>query len=193
MEHIHTAVGMFNAAEVLHEYFRHYDIGTEDEKARRRSTLIPMVVLYIFGIEVGIKALIEKQGEKPAWIHDLRDLYDKLPKGIQAKIDNRVTESGVKLSTVVDLLTIHRKSFDQWRYVRDSNVGGLAVDPGALAATLRAIIDVHTAEYGTKTRREAPRLGKLEAVPPWVSDAAAQYMKGVGGTDQRDSLKPTDD
>ena len=61
MGHIETAVGMFNAGEVLREYFRHDDVGTADEKARRRSSIIPMMVVYIFGIEVGIKAFIEKR------------------------------------------------------------------------------------------------------------------------------------
>ena len=65
MRHIHTAVGMFNAGEVLGEYSRYQDIQTKDEKERRTSTVIPMVDAYILGIEVGIKALIEKQGQKP--------------------------------------------------------------------------------------------------------------------------------
>ena len=31
MEHTKTAVGMFDAGEVLGEYFGHLDVGTEDE------------------------------------------------------------------------------------------------------------------------------------------------------------------
>ena len=67
MGHIETAVGMFNAGEVLLEHFCQYDVGTADEKARRRSSIIPMMVVYIFGVEVGIKALIEKQGLTPPY------------------------------------------------------------------------------------------------------------------------------
>lgn len=72
MDYIKTAVGMFNAGEVLREYFSHLDVGTEDEKARKRSTIIPMVVTYMFGIEVGLKALIQGQGQKPPRIRDLK-------------------------------------------------------------------------------------------------------------------------
>ena len=57
MGHIETVVGMFNAGEVLREYSLNYRTGTADEKALRNSTVIPMVMAYIFGIEVGIKAL----------------------------------------------------------------------------------------------------------------------------------------
>ena len=56
---------MFNAGEVLGEYSRYQDIQTKDENERKTSTVIPMVDAYILGIEVGIKALIEKQGQKP--------------------------------------------------------------------------------------------------------------------------------
>ena len=65
MGHIQTAVGMFNAGEVLREYSLRYNIGTPDEKARRNSTVIPMVMAYIFGIEVGVKALIETPETRP--------------------------------------------------------------------------------------------------------------------------------
>ena len=105
MGHIETAVGMFNAGEVLREYFRHYDVGTADEKARRRSSIIPMMVVYIFGIEVGIKALIEKQGLKPPRIHDLRELYGKLPASIRCKIEDRTRTFAVGSSTVENLLS----------------------------------------------------------------------------------------
>ena len=62
MGHIETAVGMFNAGEVLRGYFQGYATGTESEKARRRSALIPMTVVYVLGIEVGIKAKDRKAG-----------------------------------------------------------------------------------------------------------------------------------
>ena len=178
MGHIETAVGMFNAGEVLREYFRHYDVGTEDEKARRRSALIPMMVVYIFGIEVGIKALIERQGLKPPHIHDLRELYGKLPASIRCKIEDRMRTFAVGSSTVENLLSYHRNSFEEWRYIGDFH-GAKVVQPDTIAATLRAIIEVHTTVYGAEASKTAMKTTGGVDVPPSIQDAASEYMKDV--------------
>ena len=142
MGHIETAVGMFNAGEVLREYSLNYRIGTADEKARRNSTVIPMVVVYIFGIEVGINALIEKQGQSPPWTHDLEELYGKLIDSVRARIEQKASTSGISAPVLEKLLAYHKNSFEEWRYRGDSG-GTLAVQPDTVAATLRAIIEVH--------------------------------------------------
>ena len=49
MDRIKTAVSMFNAGAVLCEEFDKLNKGTEDIKARRRSLIIPIVIVYIFG------------------------------------------------------------------------------------------------------------------------------------------------
>ena len=181
MGHIETAVGMFNAAEVLGEYFLHNDSGTEDEKARRRSTIIPIVVWYIFGIEVGMKALIEKQGKRPGKNHDLKELYDKVSCTIRQKISEKVAATDVNLSSVEDLLTKHRHSFQEWRYTGEFG-GILVVAPGALAATLKAIVEVHTEEYGIEMRQTTPD-SKGGGIPPSIQDAASEYANEVFQTD----------
>ena len=61
MGYIETAVGMYNAGELLYGYFKNTQ-ERGDDKERGISVFIPMVIVYIFGIEMGIKALIQKQG-----------------------------------------------------------------------------------------------------------------------------------
>jgi hypothetical protein len=188
MGHIETAVGMFNAGEVLLEYFRQYDVGTADEKARRRSSIIPMMVVYIFGIEVGLKALIEKQGLKPPRIHDLRKLYGKLPASIRCKIEDRTRTFAVGSSTVENLLSYHRNSFEEWRYVGDFD-GAKVVQPATIAATLRAIIEVHTELYGAEQSKPAvPSRGPVD-VPLSIQATASEYVKDVFKTDMLEGEK----
>ena len=174
MNHIKTAVGMFNAGEVLYEYFRHYDVGTADEKARRASALIPMMVVYVFGIEVGIKALIEKQGEKPPHTHDLRELYGKLTPVIRSRLKDKSEAYGIGSSRIEDLLSYHRNSFEEWRYMGDSD-GPLVVEPAAISATLRAIIVVHTEEYGSQIANTSAKPRAEMGVPPSIREAASNY------------------
>ena len=172
-----TAIGMFNAGDVLYEYFQHHDIGTVDEKARKRSTLIPLVVLYFFGIEVGMKALIEKQEQKPHCTHDLQGLYKNLTDVIRTRIDERLASRSTSLPKAEKLLAHHRDSFKNWRYMGDS--GGIqTVDPIAVAETLRAIIEVHTEAYGSGKQEEPDPKGE-GGVPSTIHSAARKYMKDV--------------
>ena len=189
MRHIQTAVGMFNAGEVLGEYFRYQGIATGDEKTRRRSTFIPIVVVYILGIEVGIKALIEKQGQKPPRIHDLKELYRNLPATIQKRVEDKVAAKGVKLPRVKALLTKHRNSLEEWRYIGDFGKT-LAINLGAVAATLKAIIDVHTEEDGAEAGQRAQVSRDRGGIPPEIQEAADDYRRNVFETDVTGAGKP---
>lgn len=192
MGHIETAVGMFNAGEVLREYFRHYDIGTEDEKARRRSVMMPMVVVYILGIEVGIKALIERQGQKPDRIHDLEKLYGQLLNRTQERIGEKVRAIGINLSSVENLLKEHRNSLQEWRYVRDFR-GNLVIHLDAIAATLKAIVDIHTEEYGAEREQKAQESKEQAGIPPLIQDAASKYVENVFTTNVTGAGKSPDE
>ena len=110
MGHIETAVGMFNAGEVLREYFRHHNVGTEDEKARRRSTILALVAVNILEIEVGLKALIEKQVQTPDRIHDLKEFYGQISSITQKRIASKIAEYGFDSVRVEGLLSSHRNS-----------------------------------------------------------------------------------
>ncbi len=179
MNHIKTAVGMFNGGEVLREYFGHLNVGTEDEKARRRSTIIPMVVTYMFGIEVGLKALIEGQGQKPPHIHDLKNLYRNVAATVRKRIEDKLVaytrESKVALA---GLLTHHRNSLQEWRYMGDFQ-GGKIVHPSMIGATLREIIEVHTEVYGVETDVAEDTSTDTADVPLSIQKATSEYMKDV--------------
>ena len=178
MGYIKTAVGMFNAGEVLREYFGHFDVGTEDEKARKRSTIIPMVVTYMFGIEVGLKALIEGQGQKPPHTHDLKNLYGNLAAIVRKRIaDKLVANTGESRIALEGLLSHHRNSLQEWRYMGDFQ-GAKVVHPSLTGATLRAIIEVHTGLYGVETDVTDGASTVTADVPLSIQNATSEYMKG---------------
>ncbi len=178
MGHIETAVGMFNAGEILREHFQGHAIGTEAERAIKRSVVIPMTIVYVLGIEVGIKALIEKQGQQPPHIHDLEILYSKLDSSIQTRIEGKLKSLGASLPSARRLLSYHRNSFEQWRYMGDFGNTNV-VDPSAIAATLWSIVEVHTETYGVETK-EAPDLSKEAVAPPSIQTASAEYLRRTG-------------
>ena len=172
MEHIHTAVGMFNGGEVLLAYFTgEANASTEPDKERRRSVVLPMAVVFFFGIEVAMKALIEKQGQNPPHTHDLASLYALLDSSTQTRIEAKLNPDGVEVEA---LLIHHRSSFEQWRYIVDSGKDALVINPGAIAATLQAIIEAHTDLYGAGTT-PAPAASGQGGVPPHVQRAAVEY------------------
>lgn len=184
MGHIETAVGMFNAGEILREHFQGHPVGTEAERANKRSVVIPMTVVYILGIEVGIKALIEKQGQQPPHIHELDTLYGKLDSSIETRIEHKLKSSGASVPSASRLLSYHRKSFEQWRYMGDFGDTNV-VDPYAIAATLRSIVEVHTEIYGAKTKEAPDR--REEGVSPSVQTAAAEYLSKTGQENSAES------
>ena len=193
MGHIETAVSMFNAGEVLHEYFRHHNEGSEDEKAQRGSTIIPLVVVHILGIEVGLKALIERQGQTPDRVHDLKDLYGQISSKIREQIGNKIAAYGVDAVAIEGLLTTHRDSLQEWRYMGDYGAT-VVVDLKAISATHKAIIEVHTKVYGAAIgRKERPASKGQVGVPKAIQDAATQYMKDVSSTDAEDSETHSDE
>ena len=60
-----TAVGMYHAKDVLTKETEMMDKGTEEEKARKRSLILPAIITQVFGIEAALKALIWRQGATP--------------------------------------------------------------------------------------------------------------------------------
>ena len=81
-----TAVSMYHAKDVLTKETETMDKGTEEEKARRRSLILPTVITQVFGIEAALKALIWRQGKTPPKSHDLLKLYKMLVPETQRRI-----------------------------------------------------------------------------------------------------------
>ncbi len=179
MDHIKTAVGMFNGGEVLFQYFSLHDQGTEEEKARRRSAIIPLVMVYIFGIEVGLKAIIQGLNHKTERTHNLLTLYEKLPTQIRERINCKAAAAGGNNLDVKGLLKTHKNSFQEWRYMGDHSKV-LSVYPSALRAILQAIINTHE-EYFAATNKENIRTANPPRgrAPQSVVEAASRYTRDV--------------
>ncbi|MCY4107728.1 MAG: hypothetical protein OXG11_01720 [Chloroflexi bacterium] len=171
---------MYNAGNVLRHEFHKHDVGTEDEKARRRSLIIPVVIAYIFGIEVALKALIEEQGHKPAWIHDLLELYEKLSPETKATINAKASAIGIKVRDVRNVIQEHRNSLQEWRY-REGTDGPLVVHLDTIGAILRATIETYTDWYGTVSEGAGHKSRGKTGVPPDIQTKASEYAKNVLG------------
>ena len=182
MDHIHTAVSMFHGATIMHQEFDRHPEGSENERARRRSLVIPLVVAYVFGIEVGIKALIRGQGGNPRRDHDLAKLFEDLEPEIQRQINERVTGMVPRVTDVRSLLEEHRRHFETWRYLVD-HPGPQLVHLGPIRVVLQTVIDVHTEKYGNQvgrlTRESASETPS--SMPKSIRDKALQYRKNVYG------------
>ena len=85
-----TAVSMYHAKDVLTKETEMMDKGTEEEKARKRSLILPAIITQVFGIEAALKALIWRQGATPPKHHDLLKLY----KMLAPKTQRRISEKG---------------------------------------------------------------------------------------------------
>ncbi len=96
-----------------------------------------------------------------------------------------MTSLGAAFPRAESLLSYHRNSFEEWRYMGDFGNANV-VDPPAIAATLRFIIEVHTEAYGMETSKTAPNSRKDGGVPTSIQRAAAEYVKmtSVAGAEE---------
>ena len=86
---------------------------------------------------------------------------------------------GAGLPRADSLLSYHGKSFEEWRYMGDFG-NAKVVDPSAIAATLRSIIEVHTEAYGMEDSKPVLHSSKEGAVPTSIQRAATEYVKKTG-------------
>ena len=178
MDRIKTAVSMFNAGAVLCEEFDKLNKGTEDIKARRRSLIIPIVIVYIFGIEMALKAMIKREGEDPGKIHDLLKLYKKLLPKTQKNINEKVSKIGINASDVQNVMEEYQNSLQEWRYMEDFDDSPL-VDLRALQVTLCTIINIHTDRYGAEMKEEKQVSQNQTGVPPNIQGIMSEYQKNM--------------
>ena len=182
MGHIQTAVGMYHASELIYEFFSGHGVGPEQERARRRSTLMPLVVTSILGIEVALKALISEQGDTPARTHNLPKLYKGTSVEIRKRIEAKARAGGLNAKSVQALLRTHRNSLQEWRY-RDEDDRVLVVSPGDVLLALRSIIEVHQESYGQRVSQSQQPPRSQGEVPSSVLRASSEYARNVLGND----------
>ena len=181
MKRIHTAVGMLNAGVTLYQEFARRSEGSEKEKAISSSLFIPTVVTLAFGVEVGLKAVIEAQGDAPPHHHDLLKLYRKILPETQDFIDRFVSDRVPELSDVQTLLGAHRKSFETWRYLEDSS-GPLVIPLETMAMTLEAIVLAHNTKYGIEVAEDRQDPQAVGDSAEELQDFVFEYIGKVFGS-----------
>ena len=170
-----TAVSMYHAKDVLTKETETMDQGTEEEKARRISLILPIVITQVFGIEAALKALIWRQGATPPQRHDLLKLYEMLSPEPQRRIRERGESRKFRVKVI---LMEHRHSFQEWRY-RDSG-GFLPVDTEAIEVAFRAVIDTYQEIYGVGDNQDTePSPGESKKPSPRMRTRALEYYARV--------------
>ena len=163
---ITTAVAMYHAGTTLGEEFEKKTKGPEEDRARRRSLLIPMVVLQVFGIEIALKALIMRQGETPPRSHNLLELYETLAYETQKSIREKGAAMNIRVQGV---MVEHRNSLQEWRYREDGKA--LIVDPGAIGGTLHAVLQTYEEKYKARDGREERKQVSTKPDPRMLAKA----------------------
>ena len=181
MRRIYTAVGMLNAGVFLYEQFNGHIGAPKEEKGIRSSLFIPTAVTFAFGIEVGLKAIIEAQGDAPPYHHDLLKLYRKILPDTQDSIERFASERVPELTDVQTLLKEHRKSFETWRYLEDTT-GILAIPLTAMGVILEAIVFAHKAKYGINVAENGQNAQAVAGPSEEVDNFAFEYARRVFGS-----------
>ena len=135
----------------------HLDLQFKDPVAVTEEQLfgfaISMIVLRVFAVELGLKALIWRVvGEEPEYTHRLMRLFERLPEDSRARLDQRFQSIrmanpnyGGETDSLADVLTAHHNAFVEWRYP-DFRGGHLNSKPNALNSVLEAIWE----EFGSR-------------------------------------------
>ena len=146
-------IGMIESLNVLGEDMN--SIARVRGKEAAYTRVYSFTFLSVFAVELGLKALRERQGMDPMYTHDLWKLYKTLPEeptrrslgvtysGLFAPEGDRITVR--KVSTLEGYVRIHRESFERWRYLelRDNDMSYPRAHQIAVAALLRELdVDV---------------------------------------------------
>ena len=168
LPHIHMAVGMLMAGDALHH--RVQDPWTVPDM--KTGLIVPQSLIYVFGIEVGIKAILQGLGISFKKTHDLPKLWDDyLPEHMQDAVNKRVADlcaayPNLNKPSVRGLLQWHRDSFVNWRYglpttyADDTDTEREVVfwaEPGSLAVVLRSLVDTYAQFCSNTAVGEAPQ------------------------------------
>ena len=155
MKIIGSAVCVFNAVKVLKETFeKHSTHEAEHDNADKLSLITSIGILGFLGIEIGLKALIESQGQKPCQIHDLKKLDEDLSSGTKTRLNEKLI-AHVRSRDLPDefkdwdrFIDYNRNGFVFWRYSwEDKPDQPRLIDPDMILAVLWVIIDTHAELY----------------------------------------------
>lgn len=185
MDFISNARCILNGVKVLQENFdKHSILESEHEKSEKLSLILPMLILGFFGIEVALKALIERQGKKPRNIHDLKELYAKLSCNTKIRIkenfNKHVRFDDDRQDDFKDLekfISNNRKGFEFWRYSWENKPGQTRlIDPGMILAVLWVIIVTHEELYPNEVTDGDS--SEPDSVSGFIENEINKYKKG---------------
>ena len=108
----------------------------------------------------------------------MEELYGRLPVVVREKVEQKAATTGVSSQTLQKLLSYHKNSFEEWRYRGDFG-GTLVVQPDAIAAVLRAIIEAHTEMCGAGAGKAEAHTSSSECVPPQIEQVRSEYMEAI--------------
>ena len=153
-----TAKGFHSAAILLHKNSEWLLSTVPKGQSQDKKTIESVVqllghtsasvVLYIFSIEVLLKALHGKNSQNPPNIHYLDQLFSELSLATQTATEqlyaNRLkaheSHTGVVLTgTLSDLLKEYTNAFVKWRYNYESNNTTLSARVGELQMAFEAL------------------------------------------------------
>lgn len=133
---LYVAKGYKISAEKLH--LDSIQLAEDEESQNGASFLISSIVLYALSIEIGIKAILNIEGNAGVIGHDLKDLFDQLSPTTKDDIKNHLSEDRFKLhfNTYLDE---NKDDFMSWRYNYEK---ANATSSEFLADFARTIIEV---------------------------------------------------
>ena len=102
------------------------------------SFVISSIVLYSLSIEIGIKAILNIEGNAGVKGHNLKDLFEQLSLATKEKIKNHLSEDRFKVY-LDTYLEDNKDDFMSWRYNYEQ---ANAASSDFLADFARAIIEV---------------------------------------------------
>ena len=92
---LHAAKGYLISADKLH--LDSIQLKEDDESQNRSSVLISSIVLYSLSIEIGIKSILNIEGNAGVKGHNLKDLFEQLSPATKEKIKNHLSEDRFKI------------------------------------------------------------------------------------------------
>ncbi|MCY3767328.1 MAG: hypothetical protein OXH06_18075, partial [Gemmatimonadetes bacterium] len=137
-----NTTGVYNAVSILALDFEKHSNSTEKSlRENMLSLAIPIVILGFYGIEIGLKALLEGQGCKYDHTHDLGGLYKSLSSETNKILEGKIIEPHERFS-LERFLDYHQASFVDWRYRWEKEEASLALfSPSAILMVLKGIMD----------------------------------------------------
>ena len=133
---LHASKGYKISADRL--YLESIQFMDDEEVQNGSSFLISSIVLYSLSIEIGIKAILNIEGEAGVTGHDLKDLFDQITPNTKDKIKDNLSKEQFKIK-FDSYLDENKDDFMSWRYNYEK-VNAASSD--FLADFARAIIEV---------------------------------------------------